>query len=407
MGRYREASDQFVNPVELGTATLYDLSWNPYRVYNEEAAFLRPWNRQRQCFDELHSGPPYRTGGPFDKTEYSSNLNQVVGAVSLTNSRYEYVGGFLPHMSSLRHENMIPSDPDWGDVSTRGFEGWNKYRPTKPRCSAGVAIAELKEVPRMLQKTALDYYRAFTKQGSSLRDAGGTWLNTHFGWLPFLNDFRSFITTASSLDKRIKQLHRDNGRWVKRGGLVSSDSATVVTEGGGSAVLDPILFSNLHYNYARDDSWRLTETNEQSVWFEARFRYYIPKMAPWKMKVRYMRMLYGLHVTPSMIYELTPWSWLVDWCSNTGDMLEFLSSMLAEDLCAKYAYIMGTTSLRKDLHCEGHYRYPVQTVTGDWYAKYERKMRVPASEFGFGLTEANFSSRQWSILGALGLSRLK
>ena len=42
-----------------------------------------------------------------------------------------------------------------------------------------------------------------------------------------------------------------------------------------------------------------------------------------------------------------------------------------------------------------------------WYAQVERKQRSVGSPFGFGLSPGDFSARQWSILAALGLTRMR
>jgi hypothetical protein len=104
---------------------------------------------------------------------------------------------------------------------------------------------------------------------------------------------------------------------------------------------------------------------------------------------------------------LTPWSWLSDWVTNIGDVMASMSSIMFDNLCAKYAYVMGTTSQRVDYEGRNNYKLPTGPMTETWYAEYIRKSRVAASPFGFGLTNSDFTARQWSILAALGLSRLR
>jgi hypothetical protein len=36
----------------------------------------------------------------------------------------------------------------------------------------------------------------------------------------------------------------------------------------------------------------------------------------------------------------------------------------------------------------------------------ERKERIKATPFGFGLVDSDFTNRQWAILAALGITRL-
>jgi hypothetical protein len=114
--------------------------------------------------------------------------------------------------------------------------------------------------------------------------------------------------------------------------------------------------------------------------------------------------LFGLTPNPSVIWSATPWSWLVDWGSNVGDNLANLTTGYADNLAAKYAYIMGTTSYQKVTDTETFFKQ-CGNQKFSLTENIQVKTRGAASPFGFGLSESNFTSRQWSILSALGVTR--
>jgi hypothetical protein len=141
------------------------------------------------------------------------------------------------------------------------------------------------------------------------------------------------------------------------------------------------------------------------VWFEARFRYWIPNLesSPWDARAK--AIVTGAMPSPELVWELIPWSWLIDWVSNAGDVIANISNSLQNGLTAKYAYVMGHKREVVTTTCFSNFKE--NPITLSWSASLDAKHRVAASPFGFGLSSGDFSAWQWSILGALGLSRLK
>lgn len=396
--RQRERQIAFQDPVPLGSWTIYGYDLEP----SVSPATLQ---LDETCRDALHPGPPYRSGGPFDKASFHTDQYVPKAGVNVVSANGKRTRDCFHVPGRQLTLYVDPPDEDWGDVSDYGAKGWNSYRPTKPRVDAGVAIAELRELPNMLYRSAKDFRDLFS--GAPLRPsrAGDAWLNTQFGWLPFIDDVRKCFETTSKLDIYLKQLKRDQNKWVSRGGPVNTsyERTTLEDEDTWGLYPGPDIYL-CDPEFTRDGRTHVMLTESQDVWFKARFKYYMPKPESWRWKAKAYGMLFGCIPSPTFLWELTPWSWLIDWCSNTGAIIEMMTSTAVENLCAKYAYIMGHSLRRIDFY--GAARYINCTIVGaNWYAAYERKTRLPASEFGFGLTDASFSARQWSILAALGLSR--
>lgn len=419
--RHRERGMLYPLPIYCGTRD-YDFvfpygngPWTyPYDYVRTTYAYA-DMIEEEECWDELHPGPPFRSGGPLDIVKCRTDSDSVKGHTSLIDSTgmRRWNGGFLP---SYAIENLLDCSTveeallsDFGDVYGFGATGWNKFRPTKPAVDLGQFLGEIKEVPHMLSQTARGFHDLWKSLGGHPRlfmpkSVANHWLNTQFGWLPFLRDVSSFIKVTNDLDKHVKQLARDNGQWVKRGGSVTkSEESEVVLDNPTMCGLWPAL-DTYFYSGAPYGSQFATRKTSQTVWFEGRFRYWIPNIGDSPMNWRSLLKIYGLTPSPSLVWELTPWSWLVDWCTNAGDVVANLTSMWLDNLAAKYAYIMGTTT--QSVSYTGKANLLSGPVIGNWSCDVTRKMRVPASPFGFGLTGGDFSARQWSILLALGISRL-
>ena len=426
---YSNLGTQWYEQIAKPNVWYYSAKWT-----NGQARTLFPNIRAEHCYDEIHSGPPYLSGGPFNKWTFYTNaaipqarntyFSRPYGAL-----RYKYVGGFVsiynPDASLFSPISIYknPGNPTnypggnhtWGDVSSHGATAWKKYRPGKATADLGVFIGEARDIPRMLKTTARGFYEAYKGRfgrnpKGSLKKAADHWLNHQFGWLPFVSDLRKFYRTWHNADRMIQQIRAQNGQWQWRGGSVStsSDSSLVfdtnITNPSNS-YMSPAL-GDLYYATGLPSIGRqtLTRITGQKVWFAGRFRYYIPNVGTVQWSETAKQKLFGADVTPSLVWELTPWSWLIDWVSNVGDVFSNATDPgLAQNLAAKYAYVMGESWIKLSLTTKLNSITPVAT-TFDYFLT--RKVRVAANPFGFGLTWDGLSPRQWSILSALGITRM-
>lgn len=387
-------------------------------TYNAEG-LLRPYAWLQRCEDSLHPGPPYLSGGPLSLWSYTDDcLTPQHWGQHLSTWKYDYVGGFVcgarpslvfgvSDFENLGHEDF--SQASFGDVTSFGATGWNKFAPGKASADLGVFLAELRDLPRMLKGTANafhDTWRAMggSRSGFTPKKVADHWLNTQFGWLPFINDMRKFYNTQKKLERILDYIQRNNGHWVRRGGTVRQvqDSDVIYESDTVSAHL-PTLTSQFYADPQAPGSQRRTRLTSERVWFEGKFRYWIPRIGTPKWRRNTVRQLFGGTISPSVLWEATPWSWLVDWFSNAGDVYANMNTGWAENLAAKYAFVMGTTE--KSVVVDSTLRMNGGPLTHTWEFGYHRKHRVPANPFGFGLTWDDLSARQLSILGALGVSR--
>lgn len=415
MSRSRERSLPEVpgNSVVVGTYTTYNLLsgavTGTYARYGPKVNVI-PF--REVTLDELHPGPPFRSGGPFSNWKYSTDEHEVKGLGTYrgfygTRLVDSYTGGHCYNGNLISKIDYLVDDPMLDDLEEYGATGWSRFRPGKPSADLTVFLAELRDLPRMLKTTAKGFYNLWRSMGGSRTGFGPKhvadhWLNTQFGWFPFVNDLRKFYNTTQVLDRRIAQLRRDNGQWIKRGGTVLEEEDVSVSSYAGT-MHSPVPS---YYALGRSHNTGYTQWTIKTfrkVWFEARFRYWMPWLpqASWEGAAAYM---FGLRVSPAVLWEITPWSWLVDWCTNAGDVIENVTSMVYDNLAAKYAYVMGNVRHQVEALSIANY-VDGGPISNTWVAYAERKRRLPASPFGFGLVSTDFSARQWSILAALGLSR--
>jgi hypothetical protein len=152
-----------------------------------------------------------------------------------------------------------------------------------------------------------------------------------------------------------------------------------------------------------------SETSETRTWFKGAYTYYLQddnsvlnKLYEYEQKAN---LLFGTRVTPDVVWNLAPWSWLSDWFVNVGDNIANATSLSSDGLVMKYGYLMQETVSKHTCTIVG----PQLLAGGSnvWTTTFytSRKHRMKATPYGFGSNPASFTGRQWAILSALGFAR--
>jgi hypothetical protein len=151
---------------------------------------------------------------------------------------------------------------------------------------------------------------------------------------------------------------------------------------------------------------------DKKTWGVGKFRYLLPpgpRNVAWTRKM--VRRIMGARVTPDMVYQIMPWSWLADYFTGLGDFIKAVSPGVADRLICDYAYLMTTEVREATTECSQTFYAnkkgdQAHTVRASCTIRDTLKMRRVASPFGWGLKDSDLSAHQVAILGALGLSRM-
>jgi len=308
-------------------------------------------------------------------------------------------GNFVPDIGQSQSTRFNGLSANFIETEAWGTRGWHRYAPNPQDASMGVFLAELREIPTI--PLGIKNFRRLLR--SNPKWMAKDYLNYTFGWKPLINDLQKFVRTSQNFEKTIRQLARDNGQPVRRKGPIHTDTTTSVVETTGTGY-PPGLRPPINALFFVGP-WKKTVTQSLTVsyWFSARFRYYIPDLGTPAWQERVARQLYGADLTPSLAYQLLPWSWALDWHTNIGDTIANFSAAPAENLTADYAYVMEHRRI------DTQTVYQFNTVSGPKTCSttmvQESKYRLPASPFGFGVTWDGFTPKQVAIMAALGVTR--
>jgi len=296
---------------------------------------------------------------------------------------------------------IVPSDDD---LYKAGATAVARCKPTNSVADASVFLGELMRdgLPHLVGSST------WKDRANRARGAGDDYLNVQFGWRPLVNDISSFAYAVRHADAVLAQYERDAGKVVRRRYNFPLQTPThneIV--GSQSAWFDPTDSSFL--SPVEVGSWIRTTEVVQRMWFSGCFTYHLPTGSDSRSGMTRAALkakkLFGLSLTPETLWNLAPWSWAVDWFSNTGDVVSNISDAITDGLVMPYGYIMCQTihkvtftSRRSGLIDPSVTVPPLTFVT-------ETKVRKRANPFGFGISWNALSAFQLSIAAALGLSR--
>lgn len=285
----------------------------------------------------------------------------------------------------------LPPTADTTILDALGPAAWNKFKPTRPWISLGVAIAELRELPSLL---------AFRL--SELRDLRGIndyFLALTYGWGPLWSDLKRGLKVYEKLSKHIDFLIANTGKPVRRTGLLSStnDSGLLWEEGGLRMRNTAPDLGKPSLSSAWRQSSRFTKT--QKIWFSGEYVFWIDDVRWPNTRAHLGAGLLGLRITPADVWDALPWTWLIDWFANVGDILANIKDQVAERQVSKYAYLMGQTN-----------RVYTQHTTDGYFSvalshHFETKVRRKVDPFGLA-PAVSITPLQVAILGALAIQRV-
>lgn len=382
------------------------------------------------CQDVLHPGPPYKHGGPFSLFRYMwKNVNPVyckgICYPSAT-LRYTYDGSFMPSFTPITSPTYWTPESlesTWQqaydlDTTSHATRGYNTFSPLKPRVDVGQTLAEIHEIPRMVLSTAKHFRKIWYDRGGGLAryrnkpwyergsNLASDWLSINFGWIPFLKTLRDIHKLNSHINGVLRRLRTHNNRWEQRGGTLVEDASSSHVpnlESGSSSRTWP----NLSGAFGNAGNCAVVRTVERRIWFKARYKYYIPTLEPGQgFPLRLVRRLYGLELSPGLLYDLIPFSWLADWYQNVGDMIANQDMGSYGGLVTKDAYLMDTLNDKFTISVKR--QVGINTLNASWDCTRTRKHRkCQLSPYGFDAHLSGLSSWQASILTALGWNPIR
>jgi len=252
---------------------------------------------------------------------------------------------------------------------------------------------------------------------------GDDYLNYVFGVAPTVADVLKICQAVVSLSDNLIQINRDAGQYVRRRfDFPVTRSARIIArdDSGDNIPSGAHLFGGVGGNFVNTNFFAtyadgrgnasLSEERTERYYFTGAFSYYLESVStPGGAIARgaqYARLLLGVQgLTLDLAYQLVPFSWLLDWFANVGDLFSNATSFSQDNLVLRWGYLMRETRIKRTYYHTGiRFRTgPTGPIT--MTEEFTQKLRKKATPYGFGLNPNSFSEGQWAILIALGLTK--
>lgn len=330
-------------------------------------------------------GPPYLDPNPFTQKNYKVSPLRVKTGITSPNSYYRYEWDMVPIAMKAAVSSAWKA-PDWPSLVNQALAHSN---PSKPQFDLPLFLFELKDLPRGIR----DIGNLLRRPSGLARDPGGAYLSWQFGWKPLLNDLRNMLDLGESLERRLAALKEAQSRETISGKL--------------SGFTDSRRSTGSKYLAAGRVYYEIQDHLQNESWFTSGYKLN-PDILPSITDNRFaqIRWALGLNLDAASVWNMIPWSWLIDYFFSIGNFLEATRGYLpfqCYDMC-----IMSHTTVRSkgtitDWQQSRWVEPPIQHGGTGFFEAKERK--VYADPRARILFRPFLTGHQMSILGALASSR--
>jgi len=407
--------DQTIDGFRTGKLDKSDLSEGFTQVSGSQQEFLKELEEENSG-DLGRSSAQSWTGrnlGTADNGhEFTSLRHSITWQPPVSMSRptgpfgpVEYTGYCFPGFFQTTEYPTL-SLPSTAAVNADGAKLMSMAMPTKPEAALAQFVGELREkLPELVGWSSV-------QERFGTHTLGDEHLNLQFGIKPFINDLQKMARGVLHASKLTRQFSRDSGKNVRRQRHLNSQAHSEELAPGGGITM-ALYGDNPFERYIYDliPAASITQSTTSDVWFSGAFTYYLSqahsflgRMESWEQKANH---LLGIRMNASTVWELTPWSWLIDWHSDIGSFLSNASMLSEDSLVLRYGYVMHDIRCVKQISVQG--LVPADTASAPRtltsFCETRSKTRVRATPYGFGLNLESLSPSRWAILGALGMTK--
>jgi hypothetical protein len=235
-------------------------------------------------------------------------------------------------------------------ISKQAVSMFKEWSPNKRSSTLFRNIVELRDIPRSissLKDTLTDLRRLETLLRSErLRDIvfditrtskhiPSEYLSFHFGWKQTYKDLKDLLALPATLSKKYSFLIQRAGKPTTF--RIKRDFPSRLTVG-----LPSFNYDNTSLEYSVLTETVLERNTELRLVINANFDF--PPLNIVSFRSGQFLDRAGLVPRPTDIYNLVPWTWLVDWFTGLGSYVELIDNMARDDSLINWGMITGKTT---------------------------------------------------------------
>lgn len=351
---------------------------------------------------DYHSGGPFYTARTAPRTptrnvKIEKSFKRINGPIV---QPLNFGNGYaLPTLSDSEKDSHLDK---------YGSEAISIVDPLNPNANLGVTLGEF----FLDRRISLPLVQSWKRRTELARAAGSEFLAAQFGWLPLVDEVKNTLQSVKDGHTIMESYHSLDGHEVHRE-FEFEPIETNAWEPLGNKRCVYSTNSNIPEFHASPVPQTRKTTQKIRRWFSGTFVHYPNKAYDGLLGKRIAQKggeidkLFGLTLTPDVMWELAPWSWAIDWFSNAGSVLSNVTSFELHGLIMKYGFIMEEISGSETLFMPSTGLYSVSGPPPNVWNDYSKKRRKEANPFGFGIGWEGLSPTQLAITAALGITRLR
>lgn len=228
------------------------------------------------------------------------------------------------------------------------------FSPFSRAYSLSRNIAELKDLPRSIvqaRQTANDLKavyssltgspklraQVFDLSNKAASNIPGEYLSYHFGWKQLHKDLRELTELPEKLSKKINFL-------IRRSGKLTTFRSKRDVVWGANGIASGYVYDNTN----NDKEWETTSNHrisgETQVRLAINATFDFPPINVPHLRNRFYYDQVGLIPRFIDVYNIIPWTWLVDWFTGLGNYLELIEEINHDPLLINWGLITGHTT---------------------------------------------------------------
>lgn len=338
-------------------------------------------------------------------------------------------------------------DPTYGFVKSNSdlvTLGTSFIKSTNPIQSQVNLLSDIAEaitsgylLPELLGKQIISSLVDPKKRGALIRSLGGEYLNFIFGFKPLADDIAKIGSLLDYVNDLVNQWIKDNGTIVRRrrkipqpvrqlsNSSLASHDGTAFTcnwlnpqKGNSSPVANGLSWNtSTQLSSIQFDGFKVANVTSE-ITFSAGYKYDLTRLVvPFSgggsaeeilhsaaLRGELDAIAFGLDPASlgRAVYDAIPFSWLLDWFVNLGDVIDNFRQLQARGVQMLWGYITETAT--RDFYFE--HRATWLPTGKQFYTTYglsaqKAITRVRATPFGFGTSFSGLTGSQSAILAAL------
>jgi hypothetical protein len=277
-----------------------------------------------------------------------------------------------------------------------------RTNPNRADIALPVFLFELRDIPKMIREWGHTLLKKPMRVGGGKdlrylpKSVGKRYLEYEFGIVPLLSDLGRILNFTALVDKRIDMLNR-----LGESSPPSSSATTWEQSDIGNPYWSPATALYQEHRWAQ---CRLESEYKKwcsTIWSPA-------SKLPSNPRDQFLlahQLVFGLDLSLSNLWEAMPWSWLIDWFGNVGDVLKANRNTIPVKHTGSCIMRMATT---KEITLQISLAFPGDSLTlvrPPFTAQSKSRTVVgdaaPLPEFNLPF----LNGKQLSILSALAVTR--